>query len=125
MTKDQRETLEFVYQKLAQIIDAFDLLLSPLRETRADELKAGKGDVLKNVSDGTSSILVLADAMQHTTKIHGLEINLDFIREQFAELLGGVENEDFPLVADIIEYELLPMLCEWFDELDAIFGDEE
>ena len=125
MDKAKKETMLVAYQKTAAQVEAFDNALTMLRETRAEELKAGKGGALQAVADGTGNILFLADTMRHTEDVHGIEVNLDFIREQFKEIISGLENEDYALVADVIEFELMPMLCEWFDELDALFGDGE
>ena len=125
MNKDQKEAMSNAYVKTAQVIEAFEQVVSTLRESRAADVKAGKNGALATVADGTGCILFIADTMQHTKDVHGLEVNLDYIREQFAEVISGLENEDYPLVADVIEYELVPMLEEWFDELDAIFGDGE
>jgi len=125
MNKDKREALTQAYQKLATQVEAFDNALTMLRETRAEELKAGKGGVLQMMTDGTSGVLFLADTMRHTEDVHGIEVSLAFIREQFGEIAAGLADEDYVLVADVLEFELMPMLCEWFDELDAMFGDEE
>ena len=125
MDKNKKDAMMLAYKKLDTQIEAFDNAITSLRETSAAVLKDGKNGTLKAVTDGMGNVLFLADTMIHTVDVHGIEVNVDFIREQFAEINSGIENEDYELVADVVEGELQPMLCEWFDELDALFGDGE
>jgi len=122
MDKTKKDALRKTYKQLSTLIDSFDEILEPLRMAGADSPQTG---ARKTITAGTSQILFIADTMQHTADVHGLDISLDFIREQFAEIAAVLDAPDYPTAADTLEFELMPMLCEWFDELDAIFGDAE
>ena len=125
MDKTKKDALQKTHKQLAKLIESFDNILEPLRMASVDSLQSGTGGALQTTSIGTSQILLVADTMQHTENVHGISINLDFIREQFADIFRALDTHDYPMIADTLEFELMPMLCEWFDELDAIFGDGE
>jgi|GEM_PF-1573059 len=124
MDKTTQDFLLNTYKALAMQIDAFDKVVTEIRDTRTVDLKEGKNGTLLAVGDGVINVQKLADNMRKTESIHGLEVNLPFILEQYGEILTAMKCDDFILVAEIVEFELLPMLSEWFDELDALFNPE-
>lgn len=42
-----------------------------------------------------------------------------------AEVLEAVENSDYVLLADLIEYEIMPIVDEWGKKLDGILETNE
>jgi len=124
MDKATQDFLLNTYKNIALQIQAFDAAVTEIRDSRAVDLKAGKNGTLNAVGEGVTNVQKLAEAMRKTESIHGLEVNLPFILEQFGEILTAMQNEDYVLVAEILEFELEPMLAEWFDELDALFNPE-
>ena len=122
-----KKTMKFMqklYSAILLQLEAFDAAAADIRNSRAVELKAGNKNTLTAVGDGLTNIHKFAEAMRQTESEHGMEINIPYILEQYQELLTAMQNEEYIVVADIIEFELMPMLAEWYDELEAICDPE-
>ena len=53
-------------------------------------------------------------------KTDDIEANEEFLKEKISEILDGVENQDFNLIADILEYEVLEVVQELNESLQNI-----
>lgn len=72
---------------------------------------------LEKIYYGLEGIEWVINATALTSDIHGINIDIINLNELFKEMLAGIENGDYILVCDIIEYEFLPQLEYWKDIL--------
>lgn len=67
-------------------------------------------EIIPYIIDG---IEWLNDAMKLTVGIHKQEVNYDEVREKLVDVIDAFNNEDYILVGDLLEYEILPVLEQW------------
>ena len=53
-------------------------------------------------------------------KTDNIETNEEFLKEKISEILDGVENQDYNLIVDILEYEILQIVEDLNIELKNI-----
>lgn len=104
--KQQFETLqtanEYILKLEAGIVEGIEVF-------RHNE--EGQGiEIIPYIIDG---IEWLNDAMKLTVGIHKQEVNYDEVREKLVEIIDAVNNEDYILVGDLLEYEILPIIGQW------------
>ena len=76
--------------------------------------KSGEeGQAVNMIHDIIDGIEWLSDVMRLTIGVHEKEIELDEINTQLAEIVEAFNNEDYILVADLFEYEILPIIGQW------------
>lgn len=87
-----------------------------------DNLKKGVSDISELIQEGKEQeginlIPQVADGLQWliqavnlTKDVHKKEINIKEIDEHLAEMVEALENEDYILVGDLFNYEILPIL---------------
>lgn len=75
------------------------------------ENKEGALELLPKATEGISWLVGAIAAL----KKHGLleSINIEEINEHLKELESALKNRDFVLTADLLEYEIAPMLDSW------------
>lgn len=104
--KQQLETLqtanEYIVRLESGIIEGISLFKNN-EESQAVEM-------LPYIIDGAEW---LNDAMKLTVGIHSEEINYDEVREKLVEIVEAFNNEDYILVGDLLEYEILPVIGQW------------
>lgn len=108
--KLQFETLqtanEYVLKLEAGIIDAARLF------------KSGKeGQATQMVPYIIDGVEWLSDAMRLTVGIHKQEIHFDEVNSNLLEIVEAFNNEDYILVSDLFEYEILPVIHQWKDTI--------
>ncbi|GAB4236385.1 MAG: hypothetical protein Kow00109_09900 [Acidobacteriota bacterium] len=87
-------------------------------------LRAGRQeeamDQLRLLLNGLGAI---AQAVHLTTPLQeraGSSIDLQDLSEMLRPIVGALENRDYVLLADLIQYEVHPLLANWTAELQAI-----
>lgn len=70
------------------------------------------GEQMTMLTDGLSWII---DAVHLTKDYHSISV-MD-IREMLEEITEALENQDTVLIADLLEYELIPKISEWRTQL--------
>lgn len=69
-------------------------------------------EYVPQIVEGT---LVCVEGLKALKEIHSVNIDEDYITQVTGDLLEGMENGDFSLIADILEYEFKPMFQNWYD----------
>lgn len=62
----------------------------------------------------------LINIINLTKEFHQGKISLDSIDEKLAEIVEALENEDYTLVSDLFNYEILPILEETQDKINSL-----
>lgn len=87
-----------------------------------DNLKGGIDTLVKCIENGEEQkgcgyIPLMADGIEWlinvinlTKEFHEGKVSLDSIEEKLAEIVEALENEDYTLVGDLFNYEVLPIL---------------
>ena len=76
--------------------------------TLIDEGKEGEGiKLIPSVADGIDWVVQVINL---TKEIQKEAIEIDTINEYLEELVEALENEDYILVGDLFNYEILPIL---------------
>lgn len=73
------------------------------------------------LSEGIMTVLQIA---QYTESVTGIKIDEENIAGFIADMTDGMENGDFNLVADIVEYELKPLYKEWIEAFSKVLDNE-
>lgn len=110
MNKEQEDALTTAYSYLNKLFQAFDEII--------ENFKDSPGKYGQTLADGLDGVKWLAEILAVTQELHNYSPDEDFIKEQFSVILGGMENEDYAFVAEVIENELMPLLGEWFDIIE-------
>lgn len=87
-----------------------------------EKLKTGIEDLVNKINSGEENngvqlIPNIADGLQWlvniielTKDLHKGSISIENIKEQLGEIIEALENEDYVLLGDLFNYELLPIL---------------
>lgn len=93
------EALKYIDRVLSQIND----VCRNIREKEGIE-------VIPQISEG---LIALVQIAAYTKDITGIKIDMENISGFVSEMTEGMENSDYTLTADIIEYEIKPLYEEW------------
>lgn len=104
--KQQFETLEtaneYTVKLEAGIVEAVRLFKS-----------GEEGQATNMISYIIDGMEWLSDAMRLTAGIHNQEIDFEDINSKLLEVVEAFNNEDYILIADLFEYEILPTIGQW------------
>ncbi|GKX65472.1 hypothetical protein [Inconstantimicrobium mannanitabidum] len=87
-----------------------------------DNLKGGINTLVKFIEEGEEEkgcgyIPLVADGIEWlmnvvdlTQEFHEGKVSLDSINQKLEEIVEALENEDYTLVGDLFNYEILPIL---------------
>lgn len=104
--KQQFETLQTANEYIVKLESG---TIEGIRVFRSNE-EGQAVEIIPYIIDG---IEWLNDVMKLTVGIHNQEVNYDEIREKLVEIIEAFNNEDYILVGDLLEYEILPVLGQW------------
>ncbi len=90
-------------------------------EKELDIIRAG-GELV-SVADLLEGVLVLIEMFEATTECHSIDAKQGEVRALMGELMTAIENQDKGLVADIIEYEFVPIISGWQEEVTQILAN--
>ncbi len=105
--QDKIDMLADCSEYLQRIYDDFDNINELIRK------KENIGSI-PNISEGVFSVLKI---IEHTADIHEIRPDFDEIKELIADVLDGMENGDYNLIADIFEYEIKPLYEQWIKSI--------
>lgn len=92
-------------------------------------LEAGINDIVNliqqgNEMEGIKNIILILDGIDYVCKaiiltedIHKEEISLEELNSQLEEIIEAFENEDYILLGDLLNYELLPIINEIHEKI--------
>lgn len=92
-------------------------------------LEAGINDIVNQIQqgneiEGIKNIIPVLDGIDYVCKaiiltkdIHKDEISLDDLNSQLKEIIEAFENEDYILLGDLLNYELLPIINEIHEKI--------
>lgn len=103
--------IEKVYIGVQQATESFRI---------GDDTEGNK--TLTQIIDGlnwmTEVLILTRDAQTNSIDIAGIGTIL-------TELIEALENSDSVLIADMLQYEILPILEKWYDEIADILGEHK
>ena len=109
---EQFETLVMASDYLDKLIPGIEKVVPTIRDFRLDEC----GNDLADIFDG---INWLTQVIALTKEIQKEEIDATEINDFMEEMAEGFEDEDYILMADLFEYEVLPILNNWNEVIKA------
>lgn len=112
--REKEELIQSLYEYLPRLHNGINTNVEYYRTNqsgRADEL-------IIEVIDGLSWTV---DAVMLIDRMDNNNINIQELKEVFSEMLLAIENEDRVLIADMLEYEIMPKIEEWFNIVQKYF----
>lgn len=113
LQNQQFDVLLTVNDYIKKLIVGIEQNIPGIRDFRMDEC----GDNLADIFDGLQWTY---DALKLTKSVQGKEINVEEIDGFLEEMLEAFENEDFILMSDLFEYEILPILNKWSEIVQSL-----
>ncbi len=104
------EALETAVEYLDTVLRAFPSIIEDFREQNIDEV-SGK---MVDLADG---LRWLYDVAGLTKAYHSLDE--DEMLGCYTEMVDAMEMRDYSLLSDLMQYELLPILETWKEDLNA------
>lgn len=117
MNKEQKEIFTTAYSYLNKLLQTFDELI--------ENISSKSNEYGQALVDGLDGIKWLADVLTVTHGIHNYTPDYDFLTEQYSVILEGYKNEDFAFIAEVIENEIMPLLCDWLDIIEETIEKAE
>lgn len=114
---------EEVNEVLKSCYDYFYRLI-PGMERVVKELYENPGENLSDLADACEGVAWLTLALTRMNDLHKIDIDVEYVKKNQANINQGLENRDFSYIAETLEYEVLPMLRNWFDIIDEEYGYE-
>lgn len=100
------DTINSYNEYLKKLPKGILIIPEKLRETHVNE-------ALKSIKDFTEGVLWLTEASELLKKNNATAfLNIDKIQELLLEVNEGLEKQDYILVADMFEYEIIPFFEE-------------
>lgn len=75
------------------------------------------------ISDATEGIQWLLDVIRLTEDVHNKQLSTEKIEENLVEIVEALENEDYILVGDLFNYELLPAIIELKKKIKGLINE--
>ena len=114
------EILKGKMEMLDEALEYMDRVLSQIDGVCGNLRKKEGINLIAQISEGFTAILQI---VEYTLDITEIKIDSENVKEFVSEIVEGMENGDFNLVADIIEYELKPLYEEWGEVFDKVLSD--
>lgn len=86
----------------------------------ADLIRSGAG--YENIPQFVEGITYVIEAFNATKDVKDMQVDIEDIKTLTQDVLDGMENEDYNLVADIFEYEFYPIVKTWKLELEEVLN---
>ena len=110
------EALDTLKEYIPRLIDGIEKITVHFSQQREGD---GFG-LMVHLLEGLEWAMAVVDKTQDTLRMHGLDLEHEQIRRLFLELVKAVENEDYVLISDVLEYEIAEVLAAWQNELAKI-----
>lgn len=92
-----------------------------------DEFRAQKEDkalnLMVSIIEGLQWMIQVISKTEYIFAGSGFNIDENRINALFAGLCDAMENQDYVLVTDILEYEVIEFLDEWQDNIKAYINE--
>lgn len=108
--EDKKEILSDVYEYLFKV--------NPQMQEIADDIRDGL--ISDDLPDLIESLTYIKRAIELTKDIHEIGNDEYDFENYLNDIAEGLENKDYSLVADIIEYELIGMMKNWEEVIKEI-----
>jgi vacuolar-type H+-ATPase subunit D/Vma8 len=116
MEQQIKETLNEIYLYLKKLINGINITTEFYRS--GQEGKAN--DLMINIIDGLSWVL---EGITATSSVHKEKIDICEMNDYLNEMVNALENSDYVLLCDLLEYEILPSLKEYHEKIMLILGE--
>ena len=101
---------EFNKEEIFQQIKEYIQNISSYIKNIIDEIR--EYNDIDNLTDILDGLAYCFRGLNLTKDLHNIEIDEDNFKEKVEEILEATENQDYNLIADIVEYELLEIIEE-------------
>lgn len=106
----KNEVIESIKAYLSRLIPGVENTVNLLRIT-------GEDGVLEDLSDIFEGLEWLIEAVALTTDAVEEPLDISGVTAILPEMLDSLENTDYVVLADLLEYEIMPILVDWFERL--------
>jgi hypothetical protein len=125
-TTDVASMARSIIEELYKVVNLMDEGAQQVAELfrQADDSEALEmyQDLIDVTRDFLGMVGVLRD--EFSLKEHQVIVdNINQLSELFSEMLEVVENEDWILLSDLLEFEFIPAVKRWREVLDTLRGD--
>ncbi|MFR1380499.1 MAG: hypothetical protein ACLSTJ_16270 [Clostridium neonatale] len=110
MENKKIEILKTAYEYIDKLIEGIKNIVEEIQEGNEYEAIV----IIPNVAEGMEWLI---NSIKLTEDIQTEPIDLDSLNQQLKELIEAFENEDYILIGDIFNYELIPILNEFKDKI--------
>lgn len=76
-----------------------------------------EGKANKKMVTSIDDLLVIVDGIKVTEQVQKEKIEVEKINEYLVEMIGAFENNDYVLLCDLLEYEIIPILNEFKEKI--------
>jgi len=115
------ETLEGKIEMIKEALEYVDRVVSQIDDVCTKLRKKEEIEDIAQISDGLIAVLKI---VKYTKDITEINIDGENIEGFVSEMADGMENGDFNLVSDIIEYELKPLYEEWGEAFAKVLEND-
>ncbi|MGP1410264.1 MAG: hypothetical protein ACTTKD_00405 [Peptoanaerobacter stomatis] len=103
MDNQKLELIESISEYASNLIEYMPQIVDSCRKQKVEEM-------YKDFIDLTDGLVWLNDALKLTYNIHKIDNN--FLNDVYTDFIAAIENKDYFLIADILEYDLISKLAE-------------
>lgn len=111
MQNKKKEILNTAYEYIDKLNNGIKIIVEKIQE--GNEYEAIK--LIPSVADG---IDWLTQTIKVTEEVQKEPISIDNLNEQLESLVEAFENEDYILLGDLFNYEIMPILCEYKEKIE-------
>lgn len=104
------EVITSGYEYLGRLVNGIEQIVEFLR---AGEVKRAS-DLISELIEGLAWLI---DALVLTQDIQVERIDISVCRELLERVVESFKNQDYVLLSDLFDYELIPLLIEWKEKL--------
>lgn len=112
MNDNKMEVLQGIYEYICKVDENILAVTDQLRQSMG----------LENVSDIIEGMTYIIRVFDATNDLHDIKADAAAFKNITSDVLEGMENGDFGLIADIFEYEFKPLFEEWREKLDMVIA---
>lgn len=111
---EKKEILEECLEYMERVLNQLDDVCSKLRK------KIG----ILNINDISEGMEAVIRIITHTQSVTNIKIDAENITGFLSDMLDGIENGDYNLVADVMEYEIKPLYEEWSEIISGVLSND-
>ncbi|WP_456273260.1 hypothetical protein [Bacillus sp. AK031] len=108
------ETIKSIKEYIPKMVNGCKQTVEDLQEGN----EANALQLVPHIIEGLDWIVQALAGIQK----NGLLLNIDFneLNSHLGEMLSSLEINDYVLLADIIDYELVPILNDWLSKVNSV-----